>query len=259
MTVPAIIPHYKAEKKVASCIASLRRHAPECEPHVLDHSNESGRYTKFINVGLKGWAFRTDSPPYILLLTPDCYVREGTVAALITYMEKDPKCGISMPVQLTHDDSKVSCGGCTLAFPYGHHIIEPLTNKELYGQEAYDTFWANFACVLLRTEMIREIGLLDENMRFICSDADYSFTARSRGWNIRVVPKARVTHEPNAAAHTKDAFIEKCKDEDSLYFLRKWICGALYQELSAEGPTLNAQIITNRIAELQVRLEHGYT
>ena len=49
---------------------------------------------------------------------------------------------------------------------------------------AEETYWANGACMMIRASLIREIGLLDRNLRFVCSDADYSFTARARGWTI---------------------------------------------------------------------------
>jgi GT2 family glycosyltransferase len=156
-----------------------------------------------------------------------------------------------MPVQVG-EDGRVNCGGCTVAFPYGRHVNEPLTHP-IYGAP-YESFWANFACVLIRTEVIRECGLLDENMRFICSDADYSFTARARGWKITVVPTAIVQHEPDGALQCQNEFIEQCKDEDALYFLKKWLSGMLYRDLSAEGASLTGEIIGARYSELTTRL-----
>ena len=56
--------------------------------------------------------------------------------------------------------------------------------------------------------MLEEIGLLDETMRFICSDVDYSFTARARGWKVWLSAKARGLHKPGASI--ADAALSMC-------------------------------------------------
>jgi len=109
----------------------------------------------------------------------------------------------------------------------------------------------NGACMLLRTAMIREIGLFDENMRFICSDADYSFTARSRGWRCLVVPKAFVEHELAGSASTQNTWLNKIKLEDQLYFAKKWITGDLYRHLALEGQKLTSENMEKILSEMQ--------
>ena len=96
--------------------------------------------------------------------------------------------------------------------------------------------------------MIREIGLLDPNMRFVCSDADYSFTARARGWRCIVVPNAFVQHEP-AGSQSLTPWIDKLKLEDQLYFADKWLTGDLYRRLAMEGPRLSDELIQTHLAK----------
>lgn len=140
------------------------------------------------------------------------------------------------------------------AFPYGRHINEPLTHP-LY-EKPYQSYWANGACFLVRTETLRECGLLDETMLFICSDSDYSFTIRARGWSIFVVPDARVIHEADGALHHKNNFIELVKVQDALRFAKKWLTGGLYQELSHEGASLKGQDVAAQVAVLHQAIAH---
>ncbi len=95
-------------------------------------------------------------------------------------------------------------------------------------------------------------------MKFVCSDSDYSFTLRARGWKIFVVPSAHVTHEPDGAKNYKNPMIEEQKDRDHLYFMKKWLTGNLFRDLSAEGPTLTSETVQQRYADLNYLLQRGY-
>ncbi len=89
--------------------------------------------------------------------------------------------------------------------------------------------------MLLRVSMIRELGLLDDGMRFICSDADYSFRARAAGWDCVVVPSAYVEHEPSGSSNVENLFLTQIKLEDQLYFSRKWVGSDIFKMLAFEG------------------------
>jgi GT2 family glycosyltransferase len=247
----AVVVTYKAPDLLERCLASLR---PQCNFKVIDNSPpaENLLYTEAINSGILDVMSSYD---YILVCCDDVIVRPGAVAALEAYLDSNPDCAIAMPIQVAKDGS-TTCGGCMAAFPYGRHITEPLGHS-LY-EKPFESFWANGACFLLRTEAVRECGLMDENMKFICSDSDYSFTLRARGWKIFVVPSAIVQHEPNGALKTDNTFLAKIKDQDALYFIGKWLSGGLYQSLSHEGPTLKAKEITDQIHNLSWRLAEAY-
>ena len=92
--------------------------------------------------------------------------------------------------------------------------------------------------MLLRRSVVEEIGLLDKNLRFICSDADYSFTARARGWEVHVVPAARCEHSLGSSSTAASAELTYIKTQDVIYYYEKWISGSIYSRLSCEGPKL---------------------
>jgi GT2 family glycosyltransferase len=84
-------------------------------------------------------------------------------------------------------------------------------------------------------------------MKFICSDADYSFSARSRGWKCLVVPTAFIEHEQSGSSNTTNPWLNKIKLEDQLYFAKKWISGDIYRSLAFEGQSLTPEFIAQAL------------
>lgn len=246
-TIPVIIPHFCAEKELKRCISALEKQAYQpIDIFVRDNSVDNILFTPAINEGLEKYSSNKDVD-YILILNQDAYVQEETINFLVKSMERDENCGIACPIQISEKDNSTYWGGSFEAFPFGRHQQDPLS---AYTSD-FDTYWANGACMLLRVKMIREIGFLDKNMRFICSDSDYSFTARSRGWKVRVVHQAHVYHSAGQSSSVASSFINKIKNQDAIYFAKKWLNGDLYKSLSYEGEKLTRMKIQTAIQSLE--------
>lgn len=252
--IPIIIPYYKNPEALAGCQLSIENQAySPIEVYIRDNSDDNILYTRAINEGLRIY---TQMPgiKYILVLNQDAFLQRETINKLVNCMEKNKKCGICCPIQINPNGGEVFWSGSYDAFPVGRHSTERLgtITKDL------DTYWANGAAMLLRVEMIREIGLLDENMQFICSDADYSFTARARGWTVTVAHDAFVSHVGTSSAESENDYINTIKARDALYFSSKWLSGDLYRQLSYEGPRIsNAQIRANTATLNQIINRRG--
>jgi GT2 family glycosyltransferase len=128
----------------------------------------------------------------------------------------------------------VTWGGSLQAFPAGVHRCDPIASYS----EPFETYWANGACMMIRAQTVREVGLFDRNMRFICSDSDFSFTARARGWKVFVVPQALCQHSLGASGASSNPAIDLVKVRDAQYFAEKWLTGGVYRRLALEGPEL---------------------
>lgn len=195
----------------------------DVELFVRNNDENNILYTKAINEGLRKYAFNDSK--FVLVLTQDAYMERNCLERLLASMIRNPSLGIACPVQKVQ--GRVTWGGSAQAWPGGVHTHTP----EADGP--FRTYWANGACMLLRTEMVKEIGLMDENMRFICSDSDYSFTARSRGWHVAVVPDAQAEHElDGSGSFGKNAWLDEIKLNDMIYFTNKWLSGDLFRSLS---------------------------
>ena len=238
-TIPAIIPYFRAPEKLERCIAALDLQVEiPIDLYVRDNSVDNILFTKAVNEGLKQFCY-LDQYEFSLIINQDAYLRPGCLADLVKALHDNPRCGIACPVQLTEDNIVTWCGSMD-AYPYGVHAGKNSSTPII----PFETFWANGACMLVRNSMVREIGLLDENMLFICSDSDYSFTARARGWSVMVVPTAEVEHALDASGSSDTpVWLSKQKLEDQIYFAKKWLTGDIYRELSYEGKRLTNNFV----------------
>ena len=242
--IPIIIPYYKNPEALAGCKLSIESQAySPVEAYIRDNSDDNILYTRAVNEGLRKYSQMTGIK-YILVLNQDAFLQKETINKLVNSMDNNQKCGICCPIQINPSGGEVFWSGSYDAFPVGRHSTEKLATIPA----DFDTYWANGAAMLLRVEMIREIGLLDENMQFICSDADYSFTARARGWRVTVAHDAYVNHVGTSSMESKNDHLDIIKARDALYFSNKWLSGDLYRQLSYEGSRIsNTQIRANAI------------
>ena len=235
-----VIPYFRNREALDKCLEHLKAQTlQDHEVFVRDNSEDNILFTAAVNEGLEHFVFKR-SAEYVLVLNQDAYLEPDALANLYRFMEANPGCGIAGAIQVKQDWSVFWAGGLA-AFPRGKHKQGELGE---FLQPA-ETYWANGACMMIRNAVVREIGLFDKNMRFICSDADYSFTARARGWTICVVPDAICQHEAGDSGSARIAELELVKHQDLLYFYGKWLDGAQFRSLALEGATLTTDDISN--------------
>ncbi|MBA7708708.1 hypothetical protein ES703_117612 [subsurface metagenome] len=252
--IPAIIPYYKNKNQLEKCTAHLKKQTVEdVEIFIRDNSNDNIYFTAAVNEGIK--KYLSQPCEYILVLNQDMYLEPTAVETMTAFMNSHPECGIGAPLQLYIEDTDyVIFAGAYEAFPFGKHqhgrLSEFTEDKQL--------LWCNGACMILRKEMIQEIGLLDENFVFLGSDSDYCFTARSRGWQVWRIAGARGIHEYGVSGVIADVDIEILKRKDMIHFGKKWLTGELYKEMAYEGKSYTPEMIArfmNQLRDAQSRLE----
>lgn len=245
--IPVVIPFYRHKDKLDRCLAHLTAQTRSVDPIVIDNNVDNRYFTGAVNLGLKT-CLRSASPYYVIL-NQDMYLAPDAIERLAAFLDANPECGIASPLQLsTEDAGQVDCAGGTEAFPVGFYVAG---RREAFTRDN-EVYWTGGACLMLRAEMVREIGLLDPNLRFLGSDSDYCFTARVRGWTVWVVVGATGLHEAGASrASQPDPVLERIKTEDILYFAAKWLTGDLYRRLSYEGSKLNPAQVNATVEHFQ--------
>jgi len=241
-----IIPYYRNSEALSRCIEKIRDSTfKSLEIFVRDNSNDNILYTAAVNEGLKVGMANAEVG-FFLVLNQDCYLESLAIETLASHLVNFANCGIACPLQLDKDNN-VTWGGSLDAFPLVKHFKLPLAEY----CDPFPTYWATGACMMIRRSVIEEIGILDNNLRFMCSDSDYSFTARSRGWDVTVVPTARSEHAISSSGKYSDYDINLIKIKDIIYFYEKWISGELYGRISHEGQTLNSEELARWVKDLR--------
>jgi len=59
---------------------------------------------------------------------------------------------------------------------------------------AFQTDWVSGASMMVRSEVLKEVGLLDEGYFTYFDDIDFCFNAQKHGWPTWYVPTSRVVH-----------------------------------------------------------------
>jgi len=212
ITTDIILVLYGDRKDLDRCIVSIEKHCSNYELHIIDNNEVNRGFTRAVNEGILA-----GSAPYVWLLNQDAVVLEGAQEALIERFDYGPKVGIAGSMQIDYDDRDIIRHGGTLqAFPYGIHKGGKISMGHCRIPEK--NTWINFASAMFRREMIRHIGVLDENMFLLFSDSDYCYWARYRGWEVWYTPRSRVLHRLGKASKSVSEWHQKDKEA----FMKKW-------------------------------------
>jgi len=248
--VPIIIPFYKARAALDRCLAHLQRQTySNIDIFIRDNSQDNIYFTAAVNEGLRRYIM-DPAVDYVGVLNQDAYLDPRAIELLVDFLDEHCEAGVACPLQLDAR-GQVSWGGSLRSWPMGMHRCDPL---ESY-RAPVETPWGNGAALLIRAETVREVGLLDSNMRLLCSDVDFTLSARARGWRVFLVPEARCEHTLNVSGAVKNLELEAIKIRDLLYFSRKWVSGGLYRALAYEGPSLTDTIIRAEVSKLEMWIE----
>ncbi len=139
---------------------------------------------------------------YVLLLNPDTRLYEGAVDNMLSFLQANPGVGMVGPYMEGYDVIKrhnffnhISLKGCILGSTI-LGIIPPLKRRE--NSLAFDEPTAVEsligACLLVRREVIQQVGLLDEDYFMYLEDADWCYRIRKAGWLIYYLPSATIYH-----------------------------------------------------------------
>jgi len=153
---------------------------------------------------------------FVMLLNPDTEITSGAVEKLYFFLKKHPKIGICGPkLVFPNGRLQMSCR----RFPTWKTVIvrrSPLRNFLINSKEnkyhlGYDinhsktqpVDWLLGACLLIRKEMIEDIGVLDEKYYLYVDDIDYCYRAWKKGWEVWYVPTSIVIHHHLAESDKK--------------------------------------------------------
>lgn len=225
--VVVIIPHYGDDKLLEAVTKSLIDDGVPQTCVVVVNNNENNRgFTAACNIGLD-----LDGYDFAWLINNDIVVQKDCLKNMLKYME-DPEVGIVGCKNLHKDEpDKIHHGGTTQCFPAGVHKGGLVS----MGDCAVPTYekWVTFASVLLRKEMVREIGLMDKRFFNYYSDADYCYRARDAGWKIVYAPDATVLHHIGQSQHPNKEQ-QKILYTDMIRFRDKWLVGKAFFDLDKE-------------------------
>ena len=167
---------------------------PEVRTIVLDRNyGFTGGYNK---------AFEQIDSDLFVLINSDIEVTDGWLQPLVDWMSAHPDCGACAPkLHSWMERDKFEYAGAAGGYidRYGYpfcrgRILKRLeTDKGQYDQPE-DVMWATGACLMVRSEVFRELGGLDERFFAHMEEIDLCWRMQLEGWKVTVVPSSVVYH-----------------------------------------------------------------
>jgi GT2 family glycosyltransferase/serine acetyltransferase len=156
------------------------------------------------NAALRAVLAAADPPEYVLLLNDDTYLRPGALQSLFDFMQRHPQAAIA-GCRLEDPDgtpqrSAMRYPGIASEFEQALRlgVASRLLHRFVVAppprDEAHPTDWVAGAAMLVRTEVFREIGLLDEGYFLYFDDVDFCRRATRAGHQVWYVPQSRIVH-----------------------------------------------------------------
>lgn len=90
-------------------------------------------------------------------------------------------------------------------FPRNRHVKEYLVSRAHQSDEPFEIDWVSGACLMVRANVMEEVGFLDEGFFMYWEDADFCFRIKSAGWRVFCVPEAQVIHHEGKSKERKSS------------------------------------------------------
>ena len=227
-----IIVNYNVKFYLEQCLESVRRASKglQVETFVVDNLSTDGsvaylreRFPEvtFIenreNVGFaraNNQAIRQSKGRYVLLLNPDTFVGEDTLARMVEFMEAHPEAGGAGAYMLNADGTFApesrrglptpfvafcKMSGLTKLFPksrlLGRYYMGYLDANEVNEIEAISG-----ACMMLRRGALDKVGLLDEDFFMYGEDIDLSYRVLKGGYKNYFIPTRMLHYKGESTA-----------------------------------------------------------
>ena len=177
-------------------------------------SEYNGGFGYGTNFAIRRALASEDPPEYIYLLNSDAFPAEDAIEKLVAYMDANRRVGIAgsfvhgidgvphstafrFPTIFSEFEDAMQLGLLTRLLT---RYVVPLPVPD----EDSEVDWVAGASMLLRTEMLEEIGLFDETFFLYFEETDLCRRAQRAGWPIVYVRDCQVTHVGSASTGLQD-------------------------------------------------------
>ena len=141
---------------------------------------------------------------YYLVLNSDTVLRPAFLRRILEEARSHPKAGFIAP-RLEGEDGRVQNSCFRFPSPLSEFIRGANSGPITLTLKAHDVSlgpapdpaeidWASFACILLNSTMVSEIGPMDEGFFLYFEDAEYCLRARRAGWRVLHFPESAAVH-----------------------------------------------------------------
>ena len=193
-------------------VSRIREALPEIE---LIETGKNLGFAGGCNVGIRRALAMNAN--FIWLLNNDTIAPPDTLSKLVV-ASRDGRIGIVGTVlRYMHDPSLVQAWGGGRVLRWMGYVSHFTTSSEFDGNS-----FLTFASVLIRKEVVLDIGLMDESYFMYFDDADYCFRAQDAGWKLGIATDTAVLHKEGGSTDSKKTpLMERIVTASGVRFLQR--------------------------------------
>ena len=250
--ISVVIVNYNAGEKLLECVAQAKQQSEQVI--VVDNASSDSSIialkTAFPTIRLicnnRNLGFATAcnlgakvaDGDHILFLNPDCILAPNAISILVRAANSAPDVGMVGGMLINPDGTEQIGGRREIPTPWRSFVMA-FGFSRLHGR--YPNLFSDYsmheqplsehpievaaisgACMLVRRDALKEIGLLDEGYFMHCEDLDWCMRFRRQKWKILFVPDARMVHFKGHCSNSKPIFVEWSKHKGMMRFYRKF-------------------------------------
>lgn len=130
---------------------------------------------------------------YILCLNNDTELTKDCLLNMVKVAESDPKIGICTPKQLMGDKKRILYAGSAINY-LGFAYTLNMYKKNFKQTEVEETAFASGAAFMIRRDIVKKMGLFDNDYFIYHEDVDLSWRVKLAGYKVVYVPTSLMYH-----------------------------------------------------------------
>jgi GT2 family glycosyltransferase len=214
--IPIIIVNWNGKKFLSECFEGLRRQTYQpLTITLVDNGSTDGSAdfvkktypeVKIICLGrnegfsiANNIAIKNSDSAYTALLNNDAVAHPNWLKSLVDALEANPQAGFAASKMLLYDDHNIIDRAGDAYTSAGTGLLR---GRGIPADSYSEQEWIFGACAgaaLYRTQMLRDIGLFDEDFFLLYEDVDLSFRAQLKGYKCLYDPGAIVYHKASSS------------------------------------------------------------
>jgi len=155
------------------------------------------------NIGIR-YALENDYD-YIMLLNNDTEVKENFILPLVERIEKDHFLGAVQPLILNFSNKSIIWNAGGKLNKFLGLTSTRLNNNKLNSSIVFDDYtdWISGCCILIKSEILTKVGLLDEKFFNYYEDVDWSLRMKNLGYDLGFVKESIIYHHGSSSSKNK--------------------------------------------------------